>query len=498
MESEEEKFPGDEEYHPELDVELSDRDQDTEHPDRDKPRKKTRSRSRILKERVLFYEHVFKSEASASVSGEAHDPNPGLNPGILELERRLEEKKRFGSSSSLFPVNLRRTPSREGGRMEDEEQMPPPPLVKKTFSYEQHSIVQSESGLPEREIITPEGIRLVSRRLESSSSHSQRTVLVRSTEGRRTLIRGQDQASIGPGDTGIWNQKSRTSPPPSQSDPVQGARTPSGGTGDHLHSASTTINNRTISTRILKYEFLGVATDRDQNQSSRKPLRSPSSHFSPSPVPPPFSQESSHPSPSSSCSSSDPPRPSHEERKLLVTTTKEEGHFDLQQNGGRSSSSLFSHPSSSSGVASPGEHEHSSFLTPGPPPRPTSSLLSGACGSEDGRSSTGNRVLDWRRQFEDVEEKVNRSMWWRHTPSPGWSEESAEFYSNYSRQIGGGLEVGDPAHLHSYNVKSAKLFGDSYDSHIAERRGNAKVLHFFKICSVIHCEIISRFHCLLL
>lgn len=88
-------------------------------------------------------------------------------------------------------------------------------------------------------------------------------------------------------------------------------------------------------------------------------------------------------------------------------------------------------------------------------------------------------MLDWRRQFEDVEERVNRSMWWRHTPSPGWSEESAEFYSQYSRQIGGGGRLEDQLSHHNPQYTSAKTVGDSFDSHIAEIRGKSDEYFLF-------------------
>jgi hypothetical protein len=460
-----------------------------------KSRSRTRSssRSRVLTEKVLFYEQVWQGSGGRSPSLDHLAPSASdsfttittttrtrserflnespLPKGVEELERRLEEKRRRyrsgdrGNSPFLENISLRRTPSREnfsdvptspsptrfGASMERDEgrrsgMTSPQGLIrKKTVSYEEvfedsvgdgnaeggSPIHSSHSHVPEARASPSGAGEFVRTKTISSTSTSKHTVLMTKYETRSQVIPGRRSVKYEMSGSGDTEFRNRT---------------PSSDTAD---GSGTSAGTHVQSNKKAKYEFLGVQADAINR--SRTP--SGGGAFSAS------SRSLGGASPRFERSSLANEPGDLQQRKLIVTTTEEVTTFRTVR-------------SPSSGIGSPAESVCSSSFQPSQKTfHEDFSYNQRSVGLGSGSEASIASGTD--KPFDDVEERILSSSVsrTRSTPTPdhsGWSDESNEFYSKYKSQIGSASTAG---RFETDVTKSAKAKSAFFDSHIAEIRG---------------------------
>jgi len=504
-----------------------------------KSRSRTRSgsRSRVLTEKVLFYEQVWQGSGGRSPSLDHLAPPDSTHHHLQhsitttkrtkserfldehqlpkefeELERKLEEKRRRyrsgerGGSPFLEGVSLRRTPSREyfsdvpnspsPSRMDDEGRRSgvtsptggggrgsgggaPPPAVlrKKTVSYEE--VFEEALG----DGSSRDGRTTSSCVGESSPSVSRDEFISRTLSSTSTskhtvvMTKYETRSQVIPGRRSVKYEMTGGSGATSDNVKFR-SRTPSGsgGGGGDVAGGEQRPVTPTGTQRVLSNKIAKyefLGVKADAINRSRTPSGGGASLSSRS-----IGGASPRLERSSFGSVGEVPGGGRDlqQRKLIVTTTEEVTTFRSVR-------------SPSSGIGSPADSVSSGSFLLNQSQRSFPEDLPGVSRRSVGRSGSGSEASvsvsgGDNNKFDEVEERILSSSVSRTRSTPdhsGWSDESTEFYSKYKSQIGSASAAG---RFETDVAKSAKAKSAFFDSHIAEIRGKINIINIFLITNI--------------
>lgn len=272
--------------------------------EREETRARSHSRSRVLTERVLFFEQVWQggNEQSGSESGPSTSASHGVKIGrsrssrdldselaseIDALEKRLErQRQRFKSGDVFFEkVTLRHTPNQSGylspvefvqesrdfsrseSHLNRSRLTSPVPtqtrvIRSRTVSYETVEKIGVEDDDEEEDIFVsmstprsppPSSKSPVYDELVAHSSRMGEREAATPSPNPATMTRSETRSHVIPGRVSI-KYEAVDSPSSMRS------RTPSEDVSEISHSGSTSTSSRN-NVRLAKYEFLGVTAD---------------------------------------------------------------------------------------------------------------------------------------------------------------------------------------------------------------------------------------------